>query len=198
MNATGATPGNVCAVFDTFGVDFGSRLREMRTAAGVSQDGLARAVTRTGLVTWTRARVGQVESGGGAPDLASMCAVALALHELTGQPVRLADLLPESPLRQALLGRLVERTAPAGGVTPDPRNVPGWGQVEDRVVAQLGAGSEAVVAAAARKLYGRMGSDERDARAGEGASPQKRGREARAVITELAAAAQDIVSRGRT
>lgn len=170
----------------------------MRLAAGVSQDDLARAVTRTGLVTWTRARVGQVEAGGGAPDLAAMCAVALALRELTGAPVRLADLLPESPLRQALLGRPVARTAPADGATSNPRHVPGWGAVEDRVVAQLGAGSEATVAAAARKLYGRMGSEERDARAGAGASPQKRGREARGVIAELTAAVQDVASQRRT
>lgn len=39
---------------------------------------------------------GQVESGDGTPDLASMYAVALALHQLSGHPVRLADLLPGS------------------------------------------------------------------------------------------------------
>lgn len=150
---------------------------------------------------WSPGRVpgsGRWRPGGGAPDLAAMCAVALALRELTGAPVRLADLLPESPLRQALLGRPVARTAPADGATSNPRHVPGWGAVEDRVVAQLGAGSEATVAAAARKLYGRMGSEERDARAGAGASPQKRGREARGVIAELTAAVQDVASQRRT
>lgn len=185
-------------MFDTFGVDFGSRLREMRIAAGVSQDALARAVTRTGLVAWSRARVGQVEAGGGAPDLAAMCAIALALGELTGKRFRLADLMPESALRQALLGHPVEPATTTVGAVIHPCHVPGWGQVEDRVVAQLGPGSEATVVAAARKLYGRMGSEERDARAGAGASPQKRGREARAVIAELTAAAQDIASRRRT
>lgn len=192
---TGSASGaSVCGVFEDFGASFGAHLRQLRTDAGASQDDLARAVTRTGLVAWSRARVGQVEAGGGAPDLAAMCAVASALRELTGRPVRLADLVSESPLRQALLGLPVELVTPTAGLPPDPRHVPGWGQVEDRVVAQLGSGSEAAVAAMARKLYGRMGSEERDARAGEGASPQKRGREARVVIAELAAAVQDVSS----
>jgi hypothetical protein len=73
---------------------------------------------------------------------------------------------------------LIRGTSPAGG------------QVEDRVAAELGPGSETYIVAAARILYGRMGSEERDARAGSAATPQKRGREARHVIAELLAATQ--------
>lgn len=125
-----------------------------------------------------------------------MYAVALALHQLSGHPVRLADLLPESSkdrgvklLRSALSGHPVHGPRPTSPL-PDPRDEPGWGQVEDRVAAELGPDSEAFIATAARKLYGHMGSEERDARAGTGATPQKRGREARLVIAELLAATQ--------
>lgn len=178
-----------------FGPAFGRRVRTLREAAGATQDELARAVTRAGL-PWTRARVSQVESGEGGPDLAAMFAVAVALTELTSTPVRLADLLPDSDageniarLRDALAGQAVHRPAPVIGNIPDPRLDPSWGAVEDHVVARLGTGSESIVLAAALKLWGRSGTQERDARAGGKASPQKRGGAARAVIAELTEAA---------
>jgi transcriptional regulator with XRE-family HTH domain len=182
-------------MLEEFGAIFGARVRELREAAGITQDQLARAISRAGL-TWSRARLGQVEAGEGAPDLAAMVAVAAALTELSGKPVRLADLLPDSGvsqelalLRDALSGAPVRRPTPVIGNLPDPRHFPGWGQVEDRVASDLGIGSEAIVLAAAVRLYGRTGSEERDARAGDGASPQKRGRVSRIVIAELAQAA---------
>ena len=179
-----------------FGAAFGGRVRELREAAGATQDELARAISRAGL-TWSRARLGQVEAGEGAADLAAMVAVAAALTELSGQAVRLVDLLPETGvseeitlLRDALAGKPVRQPGPVIGNLPDPRLSPGWGQVEDNVARQLGLGSEAIVLAAAHQLYGgRTGSEERDARAGDGASPQKRGRVSRGIIAELAQAA---------
>ncbi|GFG86918.1 helix-turn-helix transcriptional regulator [Mycolicibacter algericus] len=184
-------------MFDGFGRAFGAQVRVLREVAGATQDQLARAISRTATgVRWTRARLGQVESGDGTPDLASMYAVALALHQLSGHPVRLADLLPEASkdrgiklLRSALSGQPVQGPRSAAPL-PDPRDEPGWGQVEDRVAAELGPGSETHIVTTARNLYGRMGSEERDARAGAGATPQKRGREARHVIAELLAATQ--------
>lgn len=180
---------------DGFGAAFGTRLRELREAAGITQDQLARAVNRAGL-SWSRARLGQVEAGDGSPDLTALVAVATALGELSGHPLRLADLLPESgvspevqQMRAALAGLPVVPTTPRIGNVPNPRHSPGWGQVEDRVSADLGLGSESIVLAAALRLYGRTGSEERDARAGEGATPQKRGRIARGVISELTEAA---------
>lgn len=179
-----------------FGAAFGGRVRELRESAGATQDELARAISRAGL-TWSRARLGQVEAGEGNPDLTAMVAVAAALTELVGQPVRLADLLPDSGvsqelalLRDALSGAPVRRPTPVIGNVPDPRLAPGWGQVEDHVARQLGLGSEAIVLAAAQQLYGgRSGSEERDHRAGDGATPQKRGRISRGIIAELAEAA---------
>lgn len=183
-------------MLDGFGPAFGDRLRQLREASGVTQDQLARAISRAGL-SWTRARVGQVEAGDCGPDLAAMFAVAAALGELSGRPLKLADLLPESDagehvarLRDALAGEPVRRPAGAIGRVSDPRRDPGWGQIEDRVAADLGPGSESIVLSAAVRLYGRSGSAERDNRAGDGATPQKRGRAARAVIAELAAAAR--------
>jgi hypothetical protein len=142
-------------------------------------------------------KLGQVEAGEGNPDLTAMVAVAAALTELAGKPVRLSDLLPDSgvsreieQLREALTGQPVRRPSPVIGNVPDPRLTPGWGQVEDNVARQLGVGSESVVLFVAQRLYGgRSGSEERDYRAGDGATPQKRGRVARSIIAELAAAA---------
>jgi len=179
-----------------FGTAFGGRVRELREAVDATQDQLARAVTRAGL-PWSRARLGQVEAGESGPDLAAMVAIAAALTELGGTPVRLPDLIPESgvtqellQLRAALAGEPVRRPIPVIGTIPDPRLEPGWGQVEDHVARQLGRGSEGVVLDVAHQLYGgRSGSEERDHRAGEGATPQKRGRVSRGIIAELAEAA---------
>jgi transcriptional regulator with XRE-family HTH domain len=170
-------------------------VRTLRRESGITQVQLAQAVGRTGTgVRWTQARLWQVENGEANPDLAAMYAVAAALAELTGRSVRLADLLPEtgtadgiSLLRAALSGEPVQDlpVAPAIGTIPDPRLTPGWEQVEDRVAAQLGPGSEAFIVEAARKLYGHTGSEERDRRAGPGASPQKRAVQSPAVVAEL-------------
>ena len=195
MQQTHATAAIVCRMLIGFGPAFGAQVRQLREAAGATQDELARAVSRAGL-SWSRARLGQVEAGEGGPDLAAMVAVAAALTELAGKPIRLADLLPDVGvseelllLRDALSGEPVRRPSPVIGNVPDPRLEPGWGQVEDHVARQLGLGSEAVVLAVAQQLLGRSGSEERDHRAGDGATPQKRGRVARGVIAELAAAA---------
>ena len=126
-----------------------------------------------------------------------MVAVAAGLTELSGNPVRLADLLPESgvsggltELREALTGEPVRKPSPVIGTIPDPRLTPGWGQVEDNVARQLGPNSESVVLFVAQQLYGgRSGSEERDHRAGDGATPQKRGHISRGIIAELAEAA---------
>lgn len=181
-------------MFQEFGPAFGARVRTLREGAGVTQDALARAVSRSGTgVRWTQSRVGQVEAGDAAPDLAALCAVALALRSLTGEPVRLTDLLPpEAPdagvqaVRNALAGEPVQFT-PASGVS-DARLDPGWGPVEDKALAAVGA-DPAEVLAVARGLYaGRTGTQERDLRAGAGATPQRRGRVTRTLVEELIAA----------
>ena len=183
-------------MLESFGTAFGAQVRSLRESAGLTQDEVSRAISRAGL-PWTRARYGQVEAGEMGPDLAAMCAIAIALQELSGSTITLPDLLPEdagdevSRLRDALSGKPVRASQPSSDAA-EPRLSPGWGQVEDRVVADIGAGSEAAVLSAAIALFGRTGSEERDARAGEGATPQKRGRAARAVIAELTHAATNI------
>ena len=184
----------MCSMLNSFGPAFGTQIRTLRESAGLTQDDMARAISRAGR-PWTRARYGQVESGSGAPDLEAMFAIAAAFEELSGTPVRLADLLPESgvgaelaQLRTARSGEPVHRALVTSG-TASPRLSLGWGQVEDRAVEQLGAGSEQAVLDAALALWGRTGSQERNARAGVDATPQKRGRAARAIITELVEAA---------
>lgn len=188
----------MATILEDFGPAFGGQVRALREAAGATQDQLARAIGRAG-ITWSRARVAQVEAGEGVPDLVSMTAVAVALQQLSGTPVRLIDLLPDSDsepiraLRHNLSGEPVRGLAPAPdmiGTLPDPRRAPGWEQVEDRVAAQLPAGVDGLIMEVAQRLYGRGGSAERDVRAGQGASAQKRGYAARAVIAELVAAVQ--------
>lgn len=172
---------------------FGAQVRALREASELSQDRLARAVTRAG-VRWSRARLGQVEAGDAAPDLVTMCALAAALGELTGAAHRLADLLPKDgepevmELRRALLGEPVFVSTPSE--FNDPRLDPGWGQVEDRVAVEL-PGQEAAILTVSRDLYGHTGTQERDARASEGATAQKRGRLTRVVMNELLVALRD-------
>ncbi|MFC7751703.1 helix-turn-helix domain-containing protein [Tsukamurella soli] len=182
---------------DDFGTAFGTRVRELREQAGITQDQLARAIGRTGVgVTWTRARVAQVESGSGIPDLGAIHAVALAISQLSSTPVHLADLLPDTNTsevvqlwRDALTGAPVR--GPMIGQVADSRLAPGWGAVEDKVAAHFGPGTEAFVLSAAHRLYGgRSGSQERDHRAGPGATPQRRGHASRAIISELVDATQ--------
>ncbi len=76
--------------------------------------------------------------------------------------------------------------APVIGSIADPRLQPGWGKADDRLVAELDALPEEV-RAATRELYGRTATEERDARAGEGATAQKRGRVTRHLVAEVAA-----------
>ena len=181
-------------MFDDLGASFGSRVRELREEIGATQDQLARAVKRTGAASWTTARVGQVEHGSIQPDLVTAYAVARALRELSGEDVRLADLLPASDtseevqlLRAALAGDEVRgpRIAPLW----DYSLTPGWGPVEDRVLANFGEGFGATILETARRLYhGRTGTEERDLRAGPDAKPQRRGAMGRALVKELIAA----------
>lgn len=183
---------------DDFGVAFGAGIRALRESGGLTQDQLARGVSRTGMgVTWSRARMAQIESGDGIPDVGAMHAVALALSQLSGREVRLADLLPADGLserlrlwREAVSGDPVRGpSAPVIGTVSDPRLDPGWGAVEDKVVELVGDLPEVVIRVA-RQLYGHSGTEERDQRAGEGSTPQKRGHASRAIIAELVAAVE--------
>ncbi|BDD84444.1 hypothetical protein TPB0596_42070 [Tsukamurella pulmonis] len=172
----------------------GARIRALREESGATQDQLARALARHGVV-WTRARVGQVERGDANLDLTTAFAVTLALSELIARDVRLAELLPvddESDdvcrLRDALRGEPVR--GPVIARLWDPRLSPGWGPVEDRVLEEVGVEFGAVVLNVAKRLYGRTATEERDRRAGADANPQRRGAMGRSIVKELVAATQ--------
>jgi transcriptional regulator with XRE-family HTH domain len=179
------------------------RVRQLRTDAGLTQDQLARACERVGM-GWKTSRVGQLETARVTVTPAVLYGVARAFADATGRAITLADLLPEdgkvllfngleadvADLRAALSGEPVRLPVPPIGTIPDPRRDPSWGQVEDRVLAQTGEGSEAFVLCAAQQLYGRSGTQERELRAGPGATPQKRGRVTRHLVAELVAATQ--------
>lgn len=182
-------------MFSRFGPVFGQRVRSLRESAGITQDQLARAVSRTGTgVRWTRARLGQVESGRATPDLATMVAIALALDDLTGRAYRLTDLLPDADdpglalLRAAVAGQVVRHRSPD---PDDPRDDPGWGQVEDRAASAWGGAADRLVLDTARALYGHTATEERDARAGADATPQLRGWVTRALLAELTEAVRE-------
>ena len=70
----------------------GRNARKLRLDAGVTLDQLAQAARFCGLA-WNTGNVGHLESGRTSPRLDTLYAVALALHQATGQPVSLADLL---------------------------------------------------------------------------------------------------------
>ena len=188
-------------MFTEFGAAFGGQVKYLRESVGATQDQLARAIARTGTgVTWTRSRVAQVEAGRGAADLPQLIAVALALGELRGEPVALADLLPESGLNYDLR---VVRAALSGGPVGDvpgevrihnlrdPLLTPGWGTVDDTVVKRTGSPASVVLRTAQHLYAKRTGTQERDHRAGKGANPQKLGRVARDVIAELVSALEE-------
>ena len=174
----------------------GARVRALREAAGASRDDLARAIQRAGM-RWDAGRVAHMERGRCAASIPTLIPLAAALAGVSGKPVSLADLMPPGgdvttthgriisavELWKALSGMPIDPTASTGGY---PHLEPGWGRVDDRLVAELGVAAEQV-RDATRNLYGRSATEERDDRAGGGATAQKRGRITRHVLIEVRA-----------
>lgn len=175
----------------------GGRVREIREAAGASREELARAAQRVGR-NWGADRIAHMEAARASTStIPTLVGLSAALAEVSGGPVTVRDLLPANgvieladgwtiaaaALRAALSGQSVV-VPPRIGTVTDPRLEPGWGAVDDRLVADLGTAPE-VVRVATRELYGRSATQERDARAGDGATPQKRGRVTRGILTEV-------------
>ncbi|MBN7371104.1 helix-turn-helix domain-containing protein [Mycobacteroides abscessus] len=178
----------------------GERVRSLREAAQATRDDLARAVQRAGM-RWDAGRVAHMEQGRVAATIPTLIGVAQALSEVTGRAIVFADLMPGSgvvsfadgrtvsaaSLRKVFAGEPVPRPeVPVIGNITDPTLEPGWGKVDDRLVADLDIAPE-VVRAATRELYGRTATQERDARAGGGATAQKRGRVTRHILDEVIA-----------
>ena len=179
----------------------GARVHTLRVLAGASRDDLARAAQRAGL-KWDAGRVAHLEQGRVAASVPTLIGVATALAEVSGKAMTLPDLMPVDAyielaegrnissvaLRAALSGQPVWQPVwqPIIGNIPDPRLEPGWGKVDDRLVADLSTVPE-IIRSATRELYRRTATQERDARAGQDATPQKRGRITRGILAEVSA-----------
>jgi transcriptional regulator with XRE-family HTH domain len=113
----------------------GEQARSIRKAAGATLDDVAVEAAQWGL-NWSTGRVSDIERGRGAVALETVLILCQVLGQIRGEPVRLAELLPESgtvPLaqfhpsvsavRQAFLGQPVELTTVSPG---DEVRVPGW------------------------------------------------------------------------
>lgn len=177
----------------------GQRIRELRTLLGLTQDELARACQQAGMTEWRGNRIGQIESGAVAPTVVVLYALAAGFAAASGTATPLAALLPEdeteldieigrewnvpvSVLRRHLRG--VKVAPPERDDSGDPRRSPGWGAADDLAVQELEASPEWVLAAGQRQ-WGRTATQERDRRAGSEATPQKRGRITRDLLSEL-------------
>ena len=144
----------------------GQRVRELRLAAGLTQDDLARGCQRAGAADWKANRIGLLEAGTAAPTLQNLLVIALGLALATGEKVTLADLIPEggefllslhqSPsygcLRDVLSGEPVNKQLMFRPL-PEPEATPGWGSADDKAVSDLGL-EPWYVLAAAESLWG--------------------------------------------
>jgi hypothetical protein len=135
--------------------------------------------------------------------LALLYPIALALTEVVGRPITLVDLIPDNStlvLSKTLMVSGARMRGALSGAPPEaeravanPRLDPSWGPVEDRVYDGLMAAQldlpqniDDLILEQARAVFrGRSGTEERDLRAGEGATPQKRGRVTRVLVDLL-------------
>jgi transcriptional regulator with XRE-family HTH domain len=188
----------------------GANARNLRKQAGVNLDHFALATRRTGL-PWSTGRVGDFESGRVLPNLEVVYAVALALQQVTGRPVMLADLLASDEPVQINEKLCVDMSAladavsgkPVSGETENHRKlaevaerfttrqavpvlVAAFREADTRVCRSLGVTRERG-AAAMYKLWGQTFSDERDhrAEAEPEANAQRKGQISRQLKAEL-------------
>jgi hypothetical protein len=163
---------------------------------------------------WSTGRVGDFESGRAAPNLATLYVVALALRDITGHDVTLADLfggagpvhindeLPVSlvAVRAALTGMPVAAVRLSAKAIVTTEHLPEWArgidpkliarvlgdfvETDERVCKRLGVTLD-VGAAAMANLWRRTFTAERDRRAGPDAKPQRRGQISRQLQIEL-------------
>ena len=152
---------------------------------------------------WNSGRVSDLERGRISPTIPTLLLLSMALADLTGEPVRVADLvqhegdvmltpttsLPGSQVVGALSGEPARRgdarsSHSRAALVLSIATEQAGGESEQRVAQSLGiAGKQ--FRELSQELWGRPFAAERDSRAGEGASPQKRGRVARTLKKEM-------------
>lgn len=186
-------------------------VRSFRRSRGLSLDAIASAGRRYG-ATWSASSIGNIECGQASLTLPTLLQLALALGELSGEPLKLVDLLgpaavavdkpevippgqpvPLSWVERALSGDTVELTAAdyqqaqcasgVMGIYPNP-GVRAPSLVEYRAAKKLGLTAEELQQQSTR-LWGRSIEEEAFDRAGSGSTPQARGRVTRLLVTEL-------------
>jgi hypothetical protein len=189
----------------------GQEMRRLREAQGVRQETVAESAKFWG-VPWTQATVAAIELGQRGFALGEFVMLPLVFREAgirrpNGRHLELEDFVPEyvdqnmpnapvfpggfqMPLR--IVRTLLRGGAlPAGAVPIKPRGPVGPGETERKAARKLGCSPDVIVTAA-RELWGRTLSAERDERIGErgakldGRSLQAvRGRVTRGLVHEL-------------
>ena len=180
----------------------GRNARRIRTDARFTLDRVAAEVTALGH-PWTHSRVAAFERGTVAATLPMLLIVASALNRLVEAPVTLADLVASTDPVQITEAVAVEASLVAAALSGEPVDIgpadpfaniddaepmrtvlSGTGRAERDLAASLGIDAR-TLADASRDTWGRSYSDERDRRAGAGASAQAKGRVSRELRVEL-------------
>lgn len=196
----------------------GRGCRQIRSAAGVTQDELGRHARTVGL-RWSASKVADFERGRSSPSFSTVLAVLLALQMATERDVTLDELFGDGgsvalteglDVNAAVLAdvcrgepfrmkkgawRANTRSASAGEIQA---LVGGGvdaltkrsGLAEQRLAHRLGV-SPARLAATSSALWNRTFSEERDRRAGPDANAQSRGQVSRILRAELEKAISD-------
>lgn len=184
-------------------VVLGANCKRIRSAAGVTRNGLAKYARGAGL-RWTDSKVGDFESGRSAPTFATVLAVSFALSNATGTDVTLADIVAfdvgdvELNDQLAVHGwRLAEvaRGKPWGQLDDDEQFTSLLTELHSQIERRSGLDEQRLakrleisanrLGIESLRLWGQSFSDERDRRAGEDANAQKRGRVSRELQSEL-------------
>jgi transcriptional regulator with XRE-family HTH domain len=188
----------------------GKNARRLRTNAGLTLDQVSIAARMRGL-NWSESRVADFESGRVAPNLATLIALCLALADAGCAEATFPELLrSELPIQindsLVLMNRQVVNLLsglPRSFTDMEPHEwalaqqlhlhmpttltITNPGATEQRTMKALGI-PPGYLADLSVKLWNRTFSQERDRRAGAGASAQKRGQISRQMRKELQAA----------
>lgn len=201
----------------------GQQMRRHREGRGVRQETVA-AAARTWFLPWQQATVAALELGHRGLSIGEFVMLPLVfrtagIRRPTGAHLELEDFVPlqdedgfpnvpvvpggvQVPLRA--IRTLLRGGQPPAGVQPPDQAAPGPGEAERKAARALGCAPDSVLRAA-RRLWGRTLSEERDWRIGDRAKALDRrslqavrGRVTRTLVRELAPTMTKVViKRGR-
>ncbi|MEE1296956.1 MAG: hypothetical protein UHD09_09075 [Bifidobacterium sp.] len=169
----------------------GSWLSVMRATHSLTTEQIADAAQKYGC-NWHGSTISSMERGGSRADaLGNILILLSALNDLTGEELTLADALGDDFTAggKALTGMTAALQGEPVHLTPYIYIEPSKGRqptsAENRMATRLGVKPPVLVRNVDR-LYGHSVDAEAAERAGEGATPQKRGRETRIIEGEVA------------